>query len=214
CNFLWISGMGCLALASALDYVALAFVAQSIVAPLGAVTLVCNLFLGPILLGEKLTSGSVQATATIVVGNLISIMGFSSNNGHSVILSSAIVSRLSELDMITYSIAFIAFFLYLRRRNTRLSLTMAAGMISATSMMTARMLSLMTKESLLSGSFQDPLFMVLAVAIIILILLAQLRQMDQCLQRFEATYVVPIAQSSMCLCSIAHGMFSSKNIEV
>jgi magnesium transporter len=210
CNFIWLCGMFFLMLASMLDCVALGFVAQSVVAPLGAVTLVCNLLLGPLVLDERLTRRSIQATAIIIAGNLLSVVFFSSSKAHSVISSSAIVSRLSDLDMLAYSLLFVVVFFILRRQQTRFYMTIAAGMISATSMMTARMLSLMTFDAINGGIVKSPIVMAITILITIPLIAAQLRQMDECLARFEATYVVPISQSSMCLCSIAHGMFFFK----
>ncbi len=70
----WVLGLALIILGSAADFAALAFGAQSIIAPLGSLTLVSNVFFAPCLLGEKLTQRDVFATAAIVTGASIAII--------------------------------------------------------------------------------------------------------------------------------------------
>lgn len=55
------------------DFAALAFAAQSIVAPLGALTLVSNVVLAPLLLGETISRADVVATAVIIAGSCLAV---------------------------------------------------------------------------------------------------------------------------------------------
>lgn len=71
---LWMCGFALVILGSLLDFVALAFAAQSIVAPLGAVTLVVNLLLAPFFSGEEVTRTDVKATVLIVAGSAGSVL--------------------------------------------------------------------------------------------------------------------------------------------
>ena len=65
---LWRLGLLLIILGSLGDFSALAFASQSVVAPLGALTLVSNVFLAPSLLHEERTRIDIIATIGIVVG--------------------------------------------------------------------------------------------------------------------------------------------------
>ena len=70
---LWALGLALIILGSVADFVALGFGAQSIIAPLGSLTLVANVIFAPLLLKEPITSRDVIATLTIVVGSALSV---------------------------------------------------------------------------------------------------------------------------------------------
>jgi len=70
----WMLGLLMVIIGSLADFAALAFGAQSIIAPLGSLTLVANVFFAPCLLGETLTKRDLFATLTIIVGATISVM--------------------------------------------------------------------------------------------------------------------------------------------
>ncbi len=70
---LWILGLAMIILGSVADFAALAFGAQSIIAPLGSLTLVSNVFFAPCLLGETLTARDIVATVTIMFGATIAV---------------------------------------------------------------------------------------------------------------------------------------------
>lgn len=58
---------------SVADFAALGFAAQSIVAPLGSLTLVANMFVAPLMLGEHVGFREVQATALVVIGSSLAV---------------------------------------------------------------------------------------------------------------------------------------------
>lgn len=70
---IWITGVGLLVLGAIGDFVALGFAAQSIVAPLGSLTLVVNMFIARWMHGEKVTPLGIVATICIVAGSFIAI---------------------------------------------------------------------------------------------------------------------------------------------
>ena len=72
-NGVWMAGLFMIILGSICDFAALAFGAQSIIAPLGSLTLVANVFFAPCLLGETLTKRDLIATFTIVLGATIAV---------------------------------------------------------------------------------------------------------------------------------------------
>ena len=72
-TFVWIMGMLGIVGGALCDFAALAFGAQSIVAPLGSWTLVSNVVIAPAFLGEKITRRDLISTFTIVVGCSVSV---------------------------------------------------------------------------------------------------------------------------------------------
>jgi len=72
-QFLWWNGLILIVLGTLADVVALAFAAQSLIAPLAALTLVFNIMLNPYFLKETVTVDDVKATLVIVVGCCIAV---------------------------------------------------------------------------------------------------------------------------------------------
>lgn len=70
---IWMVGLALVILGSVADLAALGFAAQSIVAPLGSLTLVSNVLLAPLILGEKLDKRDLMATLAIVIGSGVSV---------------------------------------------------------------------------------------------------------------------------------------------
>jgi len=71
---LWWIGVLLLAVGAISDIAALTFAPQSLVAPLGSLTLVSNIILSPIILKEVITTWDVLSTLTIVLGCVISVI--------------------------------------------------------------------------------------------------------------------------------------------
>lgn len=69
----WQLGFFLTILGSFFDFAALAFAAQSIVAPLGSLTLVCNTILAPCMLGEEIRRQDIFATFAIILGSSIAV---------------------------------------------------------------------------------------------------------------------------------------------
>eukprot|EP01006_Ploeotia_vitrea_P025318 TRINITY_DN58199_c0_g1_i4.p1 TRINITY_DN58199_c0_g1~~TRINITY_DN58199_c0_g1_i4.p1 ORF type:complete len:406 (+),score=200.15 TRINITY_DN58199_c0_g1_i4:71-1288(+) len=70
---LWLGGLSLVIIGSVCDFAALAFAAQSVVAPLGSLTLVSNLWLAQLLLGEKISRQEIVATLGIVTGSALAV---------------------------------------------------------------------------------------------------------------------------------------------
>lgn len=69
----WIAGIICVILGSLLDFAALAFVDQAVVAPLGSLTLVSNVFFSPLLLKEKVNRKQLYCTFLIIAGSCLAV---------------------------------------------------------------------------------------------------------------------------------------------
>lgn len=70
---LWLFGLSLIIFGSFADFTALGFGAQSIIAPLGSLTLVSNVFFAPCLLKEVVRCRDYCATFTIIVGSSLSV---------------------------------------------------------------------------------------------------------------------------------------------
>jgi len=70
---LWRVGLALVVVGSVADFAALSFAPQSLVAPLGSLTLVSNVIFAPLLLKEKITTRDLIATVTIVSGSTIAV---------------------------------------------------------------------------------------------------------------------------------------------
>jgi uncharacterized membrane protein len=58
---------------SAADFVALSFAPQSLVAPLGALTMVSNVIFAPLILREHVTTKDLIATFIILSGSVLAV---------------------------------------------------------------------------------------------------------------------------------------------
>lgn len=72
-KLIWISGLAMMVGGAILDFVAFGFAAQSLIAPLGSVTLLCNVVLSPLLLGEKVAMTDWISAAIIAAGCTLAI---------------------------------------------------------------------------------------------------------------------------------------------
>jgi len=72
-QFLWCCGMCLLAASAICDFVALAFVAQSLIAPLGSFSLTANILVAPCFLKETITRHDLIATAVTTLGCFVAV---------------------------------------------------------------------------------------------------------------------------------------------
>jgi len=73
----WLAGMLAIATGSVLDITALSFAPQSVIAPLGSLTIVSNTLVAPHMHGEKLTRWTVMFTLVVFLGCIVSVMSAS-----------------------------------------------------------------------------------------------------------------------------------------
>lgn len=73
-GWMWRVGLGLVFFGSLADFAALSFGPQSLVAPLGSLTLVSNVIFAPLLLRETIGHWDVLATVLIVVGSSVAVM--------------------------------------------------------------------------------------------------------------------------------------------
>jgi len=225
---LWRIGICLVVLGSVFDFVALIFAAQSIVAPLGSLTLVSNTLLAPLLLGENIGPRDVAATAAIVIGSSLAVIF--ADHRDSVFPFDELLTFFSTPHFIVYMmvVAFAIFGLaYWKRYLTFMATTepqryVAERLASAHRFTYAALAGIMGAQSVLAakctgeilvdvlqGRFavvlSDPRCYLIVICMFLTIFL-QIRWLNEGLKSFEAVYVVPVFQSFWILVSVVAGM--------
>lgn len=70
---IWLGGFGMMAFAAFLELAAFGLASQSVLAPLSACNLVCNILLSPCVIGDKASNGDILSTAIVILGCILAI---------------------------------------------------------------------------------------------------------------------------------------------
>jgi uncharacterized membrane protein len=224
---LWQFGMFLVISGSFFDFAALAFTDQSIVAPLGSLTLVSNAIFAPLLLKEKVSRKIVICTIIIVAGSAIAVT-FASHSD-TVITVEEMFQLFINYRFVVYSCATFGsiFFMRvliwrygkLRKSNARspeyekvqaihrFSYAACAGIMGAQSVLFAKCTAQLLVSTIAGQGmmFTQPgtygVLLGLGVTIFY-----QVRWLNSGLRLFPALYIVPIFQSFWILISVLSGM--------
>lgn len=224
---MWITGLILTITGSIADFVALAFAGASIVAPLGSLTLVSNVFFAPIMLGESLSRHDVMATMTIVLGSAIAV-AFATHEETK--------TTLDELFSFFLKTRFIIYALligitvgamwyailqleklqqdqpqserYMKvRKYHRFLYASMSGIIGAQSVLFAKCAAELVVHSIAGDGllflYWQTYFILFAMTASILL---QIKWLNSGLLRFDAVSVVPIFQSFWILVSVIAGL--------
>jgi hypothetical protein len=212
----WQLGLSLIIGGSVADFVALGFGQQSIIAPLGSLTLVANMFFAPYLLGERIDRRDVLCTVLIVCGAATCVF-FASHEDEeftpeqlfsffktgryavfaAVTLASLIVLMSKIVDAERLHARYGDTSPYLKVRGAhRFAYAAIAGVIGAQSVLFAKC----TAELLVSAFSGTGTFFLfyfetyLVLASLGATIFLQLRWLNHGLQLFDALYVVPVFQ--------------------
>lgn len=223
----WIVGMACIVAASIADFVALAFGPQSVIAPLGSLTMVANACIAPWMHGEKLHSQVIKATAVIMVGCIMAVGAASHTN---------IVCNIEALFELYFKGRFMLYIVtvgaviggilcFIRRAESvkvefgeeslayqklfplhRISYAAVSGVFGAQSVLFARTVDLLFVGSTRGGK----MFLAYPGTYIVLFCLVaciflQIYWLNQGLARFESLYNVPIFTSTWIVGTVLGG---------
>lgn len=214
-------------LAAVFDFVALAFGPQSVIAPIGSLTMIANACIAPRMHGEKLHSRIVIATVFIIIGCVISVASASHENhvcDIGVIFKLYTTPRFAlYISVVSITIAAILVFVKRAERikielgaesseyqrvfsGHRISYAAISGIFGAQSVLFARTVDLL----FVGGSRSGVLFLTYPETYVILGCLVgciglQIYWLNQGLSRFESLYNVPIFTSTWIVGTVLGG---------
>jgi drug/metabolite transporter (DMT)-like permease len=212
---LWQIGLLLVIVGSLGDFAALGFAAQSLVTPVGAVTMVANLFFASLWLGENLSKSDVGATGLILAG-AVTAAAFADKSEQCYTLDQ-LVELYARPAFLVYAggvVLVSVFFFLVSRRCESLKerhgvdsseyahykkihpfcYALLSGMLGAQSVLFAKSTAELFEMSL-SGDFQfhKPVSWVILAAMLCCIF-SQLHWMAKGLEQFDALYIVPVFQ--------------------
>jgi drug/metabolite transporter (DMT)-like permease len=223
---IWIMGLICVILGSLLDFTALAFVDQAVVAPLGSLTLVSNVFFAPLLLKEKVNRKQLYCTFLIVAGSCLAV-AFAPHESTSPDIQ-AMFDNFARPRFIIYAIVSVLSvcglrvacwkFNKTRRHDSRsayakvaryhtFAYAACAGIMGAQSVLFAKCTAMLLAASIggqgLMFVYWGTYFVLLGLGVTIFL---QIRWLNSGLRMFSALLIVPIFQSFWILVSVIAGM--------
>jgi hypothetical protein len=214
----WLAGMVCIVMASVFDFVALAFGPQSVIAPIGALTMVANAFIAPWMHGEHLHPSVLKATAVIIVGCATAVASASHTNNVCDIntLFALYFTGRFAIYILTVASIIISVLMFIKRAENlkrelgedsaeyqrvfkmhRLSYAGVSGIFGAQSVLFARTVDLLFVGSTEHGGYfllYPGTYMILFCLVSCIVL--QLYYLNQGLARFESLYNVPVFTST------------------
>lgn len=225
--FLWRAGLGLVILGSFADFAALNFAPQSLVAPLGSLTLVSNTLYSPLLLKEQITKCDVISTLVIILGSVLTVV-FAPHvdRRYSMVELLDLYSRLDFAIYFFWVMVTVTFlYLWIRqiealeakgidrpeyRRKQKLHQFLypcISGIIGAQSVLFAKCTVELLANSLTGSGF---MFFYWKTYVVIAAMFScvyfQIRWLNAGLKRFDVSYCVPVFQSFWICVSVVSGM--------
>ncbi len=209
---LWCIGMLVVVLDACGDFVFFGLAPQSLLAPLGALSLGWNIILAPIFHNEKVTKSILFATALIYVGTILTVL-FAADSSPDYNLAK-IIDYILTIPVLLYFIVCISFQTALAVHGKKkgfgiLHYCGLAGCFGGECLIFTKTSSELVKNAVVSGNIDDftssPLpyiFFVLTIGTV----LAQVSFLTKGLSKFDALIVVPIFQSFWGIFSLTGGL--------
>ena len=236
CQILNILGVLLLFVGSLVDFAAFGFAPATIISCMGSLTLVLNMILAPIIVGESVSVKDFVVNVIVIIGTLISVW-FGPHDTPAYDLDD-LTGLLHESSFLMYQGIFCIWLVCLllvwldlrnnnndseeedskvllssldqltRQRLLRFSYPALAGTIGGLTAAYAKAAVELIKTSILGGDNQFAyLGTYVIVTILIVCVVLQIRFLNAGLQRYEAMYVVPVYQVFWIISGILAGMF-------
>lgn len=189
---IWLVGLLAIAVGSVLDVMALSFAPQSVLAPLGSLTILSNTIIAPVLHGEKLNNRSLFFSLLSFFGCILSVSA-ASHQAHWYEMS-GLISLLTSVQFESYVLVMFLILLalyYLMDHLDNVIPAMISGVMGAFSVTLAKLLSNIYKLD-----SPDHVFVGILVTLQILSVALQLGWMNIALSLAPALIVVPVFTSS------------------
>jgi hypothetical protein len=211
---LWLCGFGVMVLGSVSDFIAFGLAPMSLLAPLASLTLVWNLLLATRMHGERLDRANIIATTVIFIGVSVAVV-FSSHETPlytaeklaSLVFAPAAVVYL----LVNILVMIVAAYVLWKWKHVKLhakvfAYGILAGSLGGQSVMFAKATVELLKAVLVgAASFASPVLWLMAVATIVL-MMVQLRILNQGLEEFPALAMIPVYQACWILASTLSGL--------
>lgn len=222
---LWTFGLSLSSVGAFLDFIALGFGAQSVVAPLGSLTLVFNLLFANVIHDETVEKSDFKNTFLIILGCCFSVAFSSKQTSFREVVS--LFELFTSVSFMFYAITtltlIISLLMFLRKvennfsnltsaertsaeKRQRLIYPVLSGICGAQSVLFAKLLDELLLSTLASkGEFYTRGETFLVCFGLLCGLLSQVYFMNEGLRRFSALFVVPIFQSTWIVYSVIGG---------
>jgi len=220
---LWLCGLVLLLVGSIADLVSFGFADMSLLAPLGAMTLVVNLFIAPCFNGENLTRRDVFYTSVILGGTILSI-SFGNKSSTNFTLEQ-LIALYGRTPFICYIIFFAfymaAAFVYLRNLRRRriagqprsydarlesVAYPFLAGTFGAHSVMFAKSTAEVVKQTARGENQFDHPASYFLIFFLFTFLFLQMRILNEGLSKADALIIVPVYQVCWVMMNTVVGM--------
>lgn len=206
-------GVALSALSGITDLVSFGFAPQSLLAPFGAVTLVINLILAPVLHHEKLATVDIVATSLVCAGIALALLS-SPDAGPQ--MSFHELHRLATRSVVpVYLIVYALIMAFIAKhivdgerrgkgesRSVGAGYPVLAGMLGGLTTLSAKSLTELLKVASFST---QPKALVIALAATACFAVTQVRVLNRGLGRHSALFVVPLFSASLLLANLCGG---------
>lgn len=228
---LWVLGLSLVIIGSFLDFAALGFAAQTVVAPLGSMTLVSNVVFAQYFSGERVSRHDLYSTAGIIIGSCVSV-AFASHKDEAFTFSE-LFGYYYRFKFAVYAFCLVSLLIVLRTaidivrtavRNPgseqatlvqsytqvtpikaeRFLCAASSGIVGAQSVLFAKALAEMVREDVLTMVITGgSWFVIVSMALCIFL---QIKWLNEGLKKFDALYMVPVFQAFWILFSVFAGL--------
>ena len=218
-NIHWIFGITLTIIGSLLDMGALALAPQSMIASLGGLTLVVNICVAKLLLGEIMRKVQYFTTLVIIIGTTLTIVYAPRREADNDIDS---IKRMYEspnfivyIIFIGLVISVIRIFNYFFNKSTThrrlrgIIIPISSGMIAAQNMFFGKTFGRLVSFSIenKSGEVFKDYIIYINIACLIFTIYNHIKWINEALKEFPSTLVVPINKSAWIIISILGGIF-------
>lgn len=217
---LWIVGIFLMILGAIADFIALGLAAQSIVAPLGSLTLVFNVYVARWMHGEVITPSGIKGTFIILFGVLLSV--FFAPHRTPISSVDQVLSIYSSLRFTLYILVISIFITYLwisaQKYATGLSSTQTQALFKRHRLFVAMLSGILGAHNVLFAKFTAKLLMdglsvvmmrfmfYVTIFLLCFTVSTQLKWLNEGLKRFNALYMVPVSKAFWVLFSVISGL--------
>eukprot|EP00501_MAST-03F_sp_TOSAG23-6_P001436 GSMAST32.ASY1.ANO1.1493.1 assembled CDS len=208
----WGTGLILVVCGSIADFAALGFAAQSLITPVGGITMVANVFFAYAFLGENVTRKDVFATVIICSG--VALIPVFADKSESCYTADDLIMLFQRWQFVSYAVYGDNSKEYaLARTLHRFGYPTLSGLIGAQDVLFAKATAELIKSSFRGENQFRYISTWLIVVMMVLCIFAQLHFLAMALKHFDAVYVVPVFQCFFISGSIIAGAVYYREFE-